>query len=111
MSKTSTRSPEAGLSPVGRRNLLWLDDAACADLTIPDFFVEAGHVIKERSQRGCRSCPVRLDCLIHAYTGGPSGPITGGYYAGMSPGQRREMSLEQAIEYISNDTPRELPLG
>jgi hypothetical protein len=73
----------------------WLDDAACAELDINDFFVQAGHVISEKVLDTCRTCPVRLDCLKHAYN--PKLNITGGYFAGMSPGQRREMTYEEAV--------------
>jgi len=80
----------------------WLDDAACADHSIDDFFVAAGHVIEEEVLNTCRRCPVRLDCVKHAYN--PVLNVTGGYFAGMSPGQRREMDLQQAIEYCTTDT-------
>lgn len=85
----------------------WLDDAACADLPIEAFFVQAGHIIDEEVLNVCRACPVRLDCLKHAYN--PNLSITGGYFGGLSPGQRREMSLEEAVEFIRTDlvdTPR-----
>lgn len=80
----------------------WLDEAACAELDINDFFVQAGHVISEKVLDTCRSCPVRLDCLKHAYN--PKLNITGGYFAGMSPGQRRELTYDQAVEYCKEDT-------
>lgn len=80
----------------------WLDRAACADLTIDAFFVQAGHVIDEDVLNTCRRCPVRIECITHAYN--PALNITGGYFAGMSPGQRREMSLAEAVEYCNSDT-------
>jgi hypothetical protein len=80
----------------------WLDVAACADLSIDDFFVAAGHVIDEEVLNTCRRCPVRIDCLQHAYN--PVLNVTGGYFAGMSPGQRRELDLDAAIEYCRTDT-------
>jgi hypothetical protein len=80
----------------------WLDSAACADLSIDSFFVAAGHVIDEEVLNICRRCPVRLDCLRHSYN--PLLNVTGGYFAGMSPGQRRELNLDQAIEYCRTDT-------
>ena len=81
--------------------LRWLDDAACADLEISDFFVEAGHVIAEDALEICRSCPVRNECIRHAYKRG----IVGGYFGGLSPGQRRDLDLEGALEYAKNDAP------
>jgi hypothetical protein len=80
---------------------MWLDQAACAGLPIEAFFVQAGHVIDEEVLNVCRSCPVRLDCLRHAYN--PVLNITGGYFGGMSPGQRREMTYEQALEFCERD--------
>ena len=83
--------------------LRWLDDAACADRNINDFFVEAGHVIAEDILEVCRGCPVRKQCLEVAYD--QRFNITGGYFGGLSPGQRRELSLEKALEVVENDLP------
>lgn len=80
----------------------WLDNAACANLNINDFFVQAGHVISEKVLDICRTCPVRAECLKHAYDEKLN--ITGGYFAGMSPGQRREMTYEEAVIYCEGDT-------
>lgn len=77
----------------------WLDDAACADLDHEDFFVEAGHVIREDVLDVCRGCPVRRDCVTHAY----KRKIIGGYFGGFSPGQRREMSHAQALGAIRRE--------
>jgi hypothetical protein len=82
----------------------WLDDAACADLPIESFFVQAGHVIDEEVLNVCRGCPVRIPCLRHSYRENLS--ITGGYFGGMSPGQRREMTFEQALEFTKTDLVR-----
>lgn len=86
-------------------DLRWLDDAGCAELEIVDFFVDAGHVISEEVLEICRGCPVRLECAEHAYDQG----ISGGYFAGISPGQRRDMSKEEALAYIREDQPKSLP--
>jgi hypothetical protein len=83
--------------------LRWLDDAACAEKNINDFFVEAGHVISEEVLEVCRRCPVRRQCLEVAYD--PRFNITGGYFGGLSPGQRREMDLDQALEFVATDLP------
>ena len=85
----------------------WLDDAACQKLEVVDFFVQAGHVISEEVLNTCRACPVRVSCLQHAYN--DSLNITGGYFGGLSPGQRREMNLADALVFIETDlvtTPR-----
>jgi hypothetical protein len=79
----------------------WLDDAACQELEIADFFVQAGHVISEDVLNVCRACPVRESCLRHAYTASLN--VTGGYFGGLSPGQRRELSLLEALEFIKTD--------
>lgn len=80
--------------------LRWLDDIACADLDPSVMFVEAGHTIDPAIIELCRGCPVRRECLIHAYTR----PVRSGYLAGLSPSQRRRMTLEEALEFIANDT-------
>jgi hypothetical protein len=82
----------------------WLDDIACKDLPIEAFFVQAGHIIDEEVLNVCRGCPVRIECITHAYDKKLN--IIGGYFGGMSPGQRRTpggMTLEQAIEFCKND--------
>jgi WhiB family transcriptional regulator, redox-sensing transcriptional regulator len=79
--------------------LIWLNNAACSSLTIGHFFVEAGHAISDDTLNVCRGCPVRLDCLEHAYRM----QIGGGYFGGMSPGQRRNYSIEQARQFIASD--------
>ncbi len=91
-----------GLSFMGKTDGdLWLDDAACKDLPVESFFVQAGHVIDEEVLNVCRECPVRKECLTHAYDTKLN--ITGGYFGGMSPGQRRVMSLYEAQKYIVTD--------
>lgn len=83
--------------------LRWLDEAACAERNINDFFVEAGHVISEDVLDVCRRCPVRRQCLEVAYD--PRFNITGGYFGGLSPGQRRELDLQEALEVVAQDVP------
>jgi len=87
----------------------WLDGAACKDLPIEAFFVQAGHIIDEEVLNVCRGCPVRVECVRHAYN--PKLSVTGGYFGGLSPGQRRDMSLDEAFEFIGTDlvdTPRRI---
>jgi WhiB family transcriptional regulator, redox-sensing transcriptional regulator len=86
----------------GDWSLPWLDQAACADRDINDFFVAAGHAISEDTLNCCRQCPVRSECLEHAYDMN----ISGGYFGGMSPGQRRSLTLERAKQFIATDTPQ-----
>ena len=83
-------------------SLAWLDDAACKDCSIDDFYVKAGDAISETHLNMCRECPVRVQCLEHVYEMG----ITGGYFGGMSPGQRKALSLERAKAFISTDVPK-----
>ena len=80
----------------------WLDDAACRELPIDAFFVQAGHIISEDVLNVCRQCPVRVDCISHAYDDKLN--ITGGYFGGLSPGQRREMNIDDALAYAEQDT-------
>lgn len=82
----------------------WLDETACADMDVPSFFVEAGHTIRPEVLNVCRGCPVRQDCLEHAYDQG----IAGGYFGGMSPGQRRDIDFEAALVFIKNDPVKKI---
>lgn len=80
-------------------DLDWLEHALCADMEITDFFVEAGHTISQDVINVCRMCPVRVECVTHAY----EHHITGGYFGGISPGQRRDMDLKAALKYAERD--------
>lgn len=81
-------------------DLAWLRHVACADLEIKDFFVEAGHIIDEEVLNLCRACPVRVECIRHAYRQ----DVTGGYFGGLSPGQRRDLDVDEALAFAEEDT-------
>ncbi len=97
----------AGSSPLSELidqapELSWLDDAACADLELAQlslFFVEAGRTIAPDTKALCRQCPVRHECLDHAYVH----EIASGYFGGVSPGRRRALSHAEASELIASD--------
>lgn len=93
---------QAEPEPIRHPGLGFLDHGLC-DGHEP-FFVDAGHVIKDEVQQMCKKrCPVRRECLIHAYLGGPNGPILGGYMAGFSVGQRKSMTLSEALAKVDED--------
>jgi hypothetical protein len=96
-----TAGPHFREAMMGER-FSWLANASCADLSITDFFVEAGHAIDPSVLNVCRRCPVRVCCLEHAY----DMQISGGYFGGMSPGQRRTLDLDQARAFVAQDPPR-----
>ena len=80
-------------------DLDWMADAACADLDVERidlFFVDAGKTLSKEAIAICESCPSRVDCLTHAY----DHEIAGGYFGGVSPTQRRKLSLAEALERI-----------
>jgi WhiB family redox-sensing transcriptional regulator len=80
--------------------MLWLDEAACGNLPLEQlnmFFVEAGHAIAATTIAMCRRCPVRSECLEHAY----GNDIASGYFGGASPGQRRLLSPTGAAAVIA----------
>jgi hypothetical protein len=79
------------------KELGWLDDAACADLEQDLFFVDAGHVIDDATLTVCHSCPVRRQCLIHAYVAIGGQGCNSGYFGGMSPGFRKTTTLVDAL--------------
>mgnify|MGYP001057568829 CR=1 FL=1 len=78
--------------------LHWVQKAACIDagLDWPDFFVEAGHSISEEVKAVCRACPVREECLRWAYMQ----KLTAGYFGGISAGDRKKMTVEEAVRQI-----------
>ncbi len=83
-------------------DLPWLDRAACGSLGLEQidlFFVSAGKSLSKEAKALCQGCPVRRDCLDHAYSRG----ITGGYFGGVSPAQRKKLSREEALELIESD--------
>lgn len=80
-------------------NLDWLEHSLCSDMEISDFFVEAGHTINQEVINVCRMCPVREACIRHAYRHG----ISGGYFGGISPGQRRDLDVNAALAYAKKD--------
>lgn len=75
------------------QRLEWTRHAACAGMEPQAFFVEAGSAIDPAVAEVCSGCPVRRDCLVLAYRNSAGA----GYFAGMSPGDRRDIPLEQAL--------------
>ncbi|MCU1398092.1 MAG: Transcriptional regulator WhiB [Acidimicrobiales bacterium] len=96
---TSPRSESLGAYIMTTPDMPWLDDAACGDLPLEAlniFFVEAGRSIAASTVAMCAKCPVRAACLDHAYRH----EIVGGYFGGISPGQRRSLSHSDARALI-----------
>lgn len=82
-------------------DLPWLEHAACATLEFEQldlFFVEAGRSISQATLALCRRCPVRRDCLEHAYRH----EIISGYFGGMSPARRRTLDVDQALAELEH---------
>lgn len=80
--------------------LPWLDAAACGDLELDQlqlFFVDAGRTIASETVALCRRCPVRRECLDHAY----AHQIASGYFGGISPGRRRTLSHADALDLLA----------
>lgn len=83
-------------------DLPWLDQAGCADLELHQldlFFVEAGRTIAASTISLCRRCPVRRECLDHAY----EHEIVSGYFGGVSPGRRRVLTHAQAVAELETN--------
>jgi len=99
--------PTTGPTPLRNKDLQWLDDCLCAQLAdtlghreaLSLFFVDAGRTMPAEALRIAKyECPVRREEIIHAYTGGPGGgPIKAGYFGGFSYGERKAMTLQQAL--------------
>lgn len=75
----------------------WLDDIACADADLSEYFVAAGHTISPEAEAMCDRCPVRSECLTHAYSRG----IAAGYFAKASPSYRDRTPLEEALKELA----------
>jgi hypothetical protein len=82
----------------------WLDRAACGHLDVDEFFTTPGTVLPFFIAEMCRGCPVRLECVTHAY----DRELGSGYFGGLSPQQRQRMTLDQAAALIANDPLRSL---
>ena len=77
----------------------WLDESACSDIPLSEYFAKAGHVLSDRARKACMECPVWRECIIFSYLGNPDGKVViGGYFAALSPGQRKRMNLTEALE-------------
>ena len=77
----------------------WVGRAACRNLEIEQldlFFVEAGRTLSREAVAICTSCPVRRECLDHAY----ENDIAGGYFGGLSPSKRRSLDHADAVRLI-----------
>lgn len=103
--------PHVSVSPESHPGFEWLNEAACGqpDVSTEEamrYFVDAGKSIADAQRKRCRfACPVRRECVLHAYLGGPNGtPIAAGYLAGFSLGQRRTMTLKEALAVVAADT-------
>lgn len=73
----------------------WLRDGECVDLPVEKidrFFVDAGARIEHEYEAMCARCAVRTECLAHALRSA----IPAGYFGGMSPTQRRKLSVSAA---------------
>lgn len=82
----------------------WLDRMGCKDRELGEYFAQAGHVLGDEQKDTCMRCPVMVECLVHSYLGGGNGkPLTGGYMATLSPGQRKKYSLSQAMAKVKRD--------
>ena len=92
----STQGFDLGDLIANTPDMNWLDRAACGDLDIAElsmYFVDAGKAISRDALERCRTCPVRRECLDHAYRY----EVTSGYFGGMSPSRRRSLTHDQAL--------------
>jgi hypothetical protein len=78
----------------------WVRHATCGNLELGEldrFFVEAGRSLSADTVLMCKRCPVRVDCLDHAYRH----DISGGYFGGISPSKRKALSHSEARQLIA----------
>lgn len=70
-------------------------------MSLTDFFTGPGCAAKTKVIKVCNSCPVRRECLVHAYTHGVNDRgIDSGYFGGLSAGQRKKLTLDEALASI-----------
>lgn len=104
-SSADIRDADTGLYDVGLNidsdGLLWLYDMACIDADADDFFTASGNAIPIEVLETCRACPVRVDCITHAYENG----LTAGYFGGISAPKREKMTLDEALVVVAADVP------
>lgn len=80
--------------------MMWLRSAACKGVPLDLFFVDAGRSLSEESAQLCRACPVRRECVSHAF----DRDLIAGYFGGFSPGQRRSMTLDEALARVEQES-------
>lgn len=114
----SDTAPAAALPAwVTHPGLEWLDECACSGLlvdangnvdraAIRRFFVAAGHIIDPEQKRTCVECPVRRECLIHSFLGDRGGPVSAGYFAGFSYGQRHSIPFDELYAAVEAESRR-----
>ena len=110
--KIEPKDTSSGLAHPGFE---WLSSGACCAggdesggmERLTPYFVDAGRVIGASVQSICKTkCPVRRECIIHAYLGGPEGTMIGaGYFGGFSLGERRSMTLAEALGRAEPGSP------
>lgn len=111
-SKRRARRPKKGgskrkklLSPDPAK-IFWVSLAACAGTPVEDFFVAAGRSVSASVLARCKSCPVRRECVEHAYIGGVDDkPLKFGFFGGFSPGERKKLSLSEALAAVDLQAP------
>lgn len=71
----------------------WREEAACLDFNTDDFFTP-GHVPVE-IQAACNTCPVRVNCVLHAVAYNEKG-----YWGGLSRKERERLFPGPLRAYI-----------
>ncbi len=86
-------------------NLLWMKQAACLGLDPSLFFSEMDidgqdtRVNTAGAREVCRSCSVRMECLMSAYENREEFGIWGG----VTPSERRPHRIKQTIEMVQTE--------
>ncbi len=80
-------------------DMAWLDDAACFDMSIDDFFPADG-IASKKVIATCASCPVRAQCVRWAYK---ADARASGYFGGLAPSLRRTLTVDEAVDVALSD--------
>lgn len=97
MSKHEDDAVYPGL-PAGHPGFQWIRDINCEGVDWQAMFAKAGHVLDPEVKTLCLECPVWRECLTHSFRNPfDDRPMTGGYFAGFSPGERKNNDLETLL--------------
>jgi WhiB family redox-sensing transcriptional regulator len=80
----------------------WMKQAACRGIDPSLFYAERDEDTQHTNsgaRQVCRTCPVRMECLLMAYENREEF----GVWGGVTPGERRPHRFQQTLEMVRNE--------